>query len=220
MATRTKVSVPPALDAVHMSDELRALAERGVPKLVPKGRRLITEGEFGTTLYIILAGRLRAFSAAEDGARDVTYGEYTAGEFVGELNLDDGPRAADIEAMQPSWVILITRETLMRHIAEYPEFARQLLAKVIRRLRAATLSLRALALNDVYGRVVAFLNDNARSQPNGTRVVGPITQRGMARQLSCTRSMVSKVLKSLQDDGRIRCADHRITLLKPLPTRF
>lgn len=219
-ARRSSATAPPPLDGVPMSAALRALAECGSPKLVGKGRRLIEEGDYGSTIYIILSGRLRAFSSSPNGEHEVTYGEYLPGEYLGELSLDGGPRSAHVEAVVPSWVTAITRTTLERHIAERPEFAFELLSKVIRRVRAATLSLRAVALNDVYGRIVWLLNERAELQPDGSRVAGPITHREMARLLGCTKSMISKVLKELETGGYIACIDHRIHLLRALPARF
>ncbi len=203
-----------------MSDALRDLAARGEPRLVPKGRLLIQEGDVGSTLFIILSGRLRAFSRSAGSDREVTYGEYLPGEYLGELSLDGGPRSADVEALTPSWVTAVTRTTLEAFIKERPEFAFELLAKVIRRARAATMSLRAVALNDVYGRVAWLLNDRAVLQGDGQRTTEPMTHLEMASLLGCTRPMVSKVMKELEVGGYVACEAHRVRLVQPLPARF
>lgn len=217
---RSRTTAPPALDGVPMSQALRALAERGTAKRVAKGQRLIEEDDLGSTIYIIISGRLRAFSSSPGGEHEVTYGEYLPGEYLGEMSLDGGTRSANVEAVVPSWVLTITLPTLHSHIAERPEFAFELLSKVIRRARAATLSLRAVALNDVYGRVVWLLNGRAELQPDGSRVAGPLTHLEMARLLGCTKSMISKVLKELESGGYVACADHCIQLRRTLPSRF
>ena len=217
---RLKATAQPSLDDIPMSSALRALAERGTAKLVPKNRLLIEEGDLGSTIYIILSGCLRAFSSSADGDNEVTYGEYLPGEYLGEMSLDGGKRSANVEAVVRSWVVTITRPTLEKHIAERPEFAFELLSKVIRRARLATLSLRAIALNDVYGRVVWLLNERAQVRADGTRVVGPITHLQIARLIGCTKSMVSKVLKELESGGYVSSANHHISLLKVLPSRF
>lgn len=203
-----------------MSDALRALAARGEPRLVAKGRLLIQEGDVGSTLFIIISGSLRAFSRSAGGDREVTYGVYLPGEYLGELSLDGGPRSADVEALQASWVTAVTRSTLEAFIQERPEFAFELLAKVIRRARAATMSLRAVALNDVYGRVAWLLNEKAVLQPDGQRVTGPMTHQAMASLLGCTRPMVSKVMKELEVGGYVGCDAHQVRLITPLPARF
>lgn len=213
-------SQPPDLRTAPMSDALRSLAARGEAKLYAKGRVLIHEGEPGASLFIILSGRLRAYSANEDDSRRVTYGEYLPGEFLGEMSLDGGARSASVEAIAASWCVMVTRATVELHISECPEFAFELLSKVIRRARAATLSLRAVALNDVYGRIVWLLNGRAATLPDGSRVVGPMTHQQMADTLGCTRPMVSRVMKELEIGGYIAVADRNVTLRKPLPGRF
>jgi len=45
-----------------MSPWLRGLAARSEPRLVVKGRLLIQKGDVGNSLFIILSGRLCAFS--------------------------------------------------------------------------------------------------------------------------------------------------------------
>ncbi len=203
-----------------MSEALRALAARGEPKLVAKGRLLVQEGDVGSTLYILLSGSLRAFSRSADSDRDVTYGVYLPGEYIGEMSLDGGARSADVETLAPSWVVMVTRTTLQQHIAERPEFAFELLSKVIRRARAATLSLRAVALNDVYGRVAWLLNDRAVLQADGTRLAGPMTHQEMASLLGCTRPMVSKVMKELEVGGYVVGVGRMVRIDRPLPARF
>ena len=203
-----------------MSDTLRRLAARGAPTLYRKGRVLIREGTPGDTLYVILSGRLRAFSASDDDSHRVTYGEYLPGEFLGEMSLDGGSRSASVEAAEASWCVAITRPTLERHIAQEPAFAFELLSKVIRRARMATLSLRTIAFNDVYGRVVWLLNLHARPLPEGRRVVGPISQQEIAQWLACNRSMVSRVLTALETGGYIAVTGRTIVLNRGLPARF
>jgi len=214
------LSAPPPLDSVPMSDGLRALAARGEPRFVTKGRLLIQEGDVGNTIYIILSGRLRAFSCSADGGREVTYGEYLPGEYLGELSLDGGRRSADVIALTEAWVVTVTRATLEQHIASCPEFAFELLSKVIRRTRAATLSLRAVALNDVYGRVAWLLNQRAELQADGSRLAGPLTHQQMANLLACTRPMVSRVMKELEMGGYVASEGRLLRLLRTLPTRF
>lgn len=211
---------PYNLDDLPMSDALRKLAQRGEHLPWERGEILMREGETGGPLLIILRGRLRAFSVKSDDSRRITYGDYLAGEFLGEMSLDGGKRSASVRAMVPSVCSLVTETTVRQHIAEHPEFAFELLSKVIRRARAATLSLRAVALNDVYGRVVWFLNTRAVLQADGRCVVGPVTHRDMADALGCTRPMITKVLNALATGGYIAVAGHRITLLNALPARF
>ncbi len=203
-----------------LSEPLRALARRGELRRYRKNTLLIEEGDHGDTLYLILSGRLRSFASGDKG-REITYGIYGPGEYLGEMSLDGGPRSANVITLEASSCAVITRTTLERHIAEHPAFAFELIAKVIRRARAATLSAKQLALNDVYGRLVLLLNSLAAVQADGTRVVGEkLTQQEMANRLGCSREMVSRLMKDLAAGGYVRLAEHRVCLLRSLPARW
>ena len=166
----TARAATPASLIAQLPDALRLLAQRGELRRYAKGVRLIHEGEQGDTLFIILRGRLRAFGTSSNG-REITYGTYGAGEYLGEMSLDGGPRSASVSALEVAECAIVTRHTLQLHIAENPAFAFELLAKVIRLARAATLTAKQIALNDVYGRLVLLLNGLAVSRADGTRGV-------------------------------------------------
>jgi CRP-like cAMP-binding protein len=50
-----------------LSPGMRQVADRGVERRYRRGTLLIQEGEPGGTLYFIVRGRLRAFTARADG---------------------------------------------------------------------------------------------------------------------------------------------------------
>jgi CRP/FNR family cyclic AMP-dependent transcriptional regulator len=203
------------------SDALRALAARGEQRRYRKHTVLINEGDPGDTLYIVLAGRLRAYAANGDRGREVTYGVYGPGEYLGEMSLDGGPRSASVITLEPSTCALVTRHTLRQHIAEHPEFAFELLAKVIRRARAATLSTKQMALNDVYGRLRLLLDELAVPQPDGSRLIeGRLTHAAIASRLGCSREMVSRLLKDLERGGHVSPDDAGLRLEGRLPQRW
>jgi len=115
----------------------------------------------------------------------------------------------------------VTRHTLLQHIAEHPEFAFDLLAKVIRRVRVATLSTKQLALNDVYGRLVLLVNSLAEPQADGTRQIAErLTHQEMANRLGCSREMVSRLMKDLEHGGYVSPAGSALAVLRPLPARW
>jgi CRP/FNR family cyclic AMP-dependent transcriptional regulator len=222
-APATPAATPPATPAAAalaaMSDALRALVERGETRRYRKGTLLIQEGDVGDTLFIILSGRLRAFSSG-DNDREITYGVYGAGEYLGEMSLDGGPRSASVITLETSTCAVVGRRTLERFIAERPEFAFELLAKVIRRARVATLNARQLALNDVYGRLKALLVSLVVAGDDTPKRAERLTHLEMAHRLGCSREMVSRLMKDLERGGYLQVQDHHFLLLKPLPQRW
>lgn len=217
-------SAPPdpraLIERAAFSDSLRALAHRGEARRVRKGMQLIVEGEQGDSLFLVVQGRLRAYSAGAD-EREVTYGNYGPGEYVGEMSLDGGRRSANVEVVEAGWVVVVTRRTLEAHLAADPQFAFDLLAKVIRRARNATLSLRQIALNDVYGRLKALLEEQAIDLPDGTRALEPAPSHlEMSRMIGCGREMVSRVMKDLERGGYVESGRRHVRLLRPLPAKW
>lgn len=207
------------IDLLGTSDDLRDLTARGVQRSYAKGRLLIEEGDAGDTLFIIVSGRLRAFS--ESHGREIIYGSYGPGEYVGEMSLDGGARSANVVTLERSLCSVVTRRTLEAFIAERPAFAFELLAKVIARARAATVSARMQALNDAYGRLRFLLESMAVARPDGTRHVPErMTHKEMASHVGCGREMVSRLLKDLERGGYIEVSTRSLVLCKALPVRW
>lgn len=200
---------------------IEALAAMGVPRRYRRGALLIQEGETGDTLYIVLQGRLRAF-LGDDSGKELTLGTYGPLEYVGEMSLDGGPRSANVEATEASTCAVVSRATLLAYIADHPEFALELMGRLIRRARLATESARSVALIDVYGRLVRLLNQLAcEADAQGERALRErMTHQELAQHLACSREMVSRLLKDLETGGYIAVRERRLHLLKTLPARW
>lgn len=216
--------MPPASPHTIASADTRhieALAALGVQRHYRRGALLIQEGDIGDTLFIVLQGRLRAFVADASG-KELTLGLYGPLEYVGEMSLDGGPRSANVEAMQATRCAVVTRQVLLGYIADHPEFALELMARLIRRARLATESARSVALIDVYGRLVRLLDEWAEPpDSNGQRPLRErLTHQQIAHHLACSREMVSRLLKDLENGGYVAVRERRIWLLKSLPARW
>lgn len=210
---------PPDITA-DLPAPLRALAARGTPRSYRKGTLIIEEGTQGDTLYLLLAGRVKAFSSDARG-REVVYGVYGAGDYFGEMSLDGGPRSASVMAENACTCAVLTRQTLREHIKAEPEFAFELIERVIRRARLATQSARSMALLDVYGRVVQLLESLAVVQGDGSRTIaGRLTHAGLAARVGCSREMVSRLFKDLERGGYLTVGRAQVTLLRALPRRW
>ncbi|MEX1166177.1 MAG: Crp/Fnr family transcriptional regulator [Hydrogenophaga sp.] len=202
---------------------MAALARMGAQRSYRPGALLIQEGDTGDTLYIVQEGRLRAFLGDESG-KELTLGVYGPLEYVGEMSLDGGPRSANVEAVVPTICSVVSRADLLAYIAQEPEFALELMGRLIRRARLATESARSVALIDVYGRLVRLLNGAADASAGGEDAAQPLRERmthqQIAHHLACSREMVSRLLKDLELGGYIEVRDRWIWLLKPLPARW
>ena len=199
---------------------LRALAARGTIRSYRKNAVLITEGEAGDALYVLLDGRVKVYSNDADG-REVTYNVVEAGDYFAEMCLDGGPHSASVMTLEPSVCSVVGRPGIKAHLAEEPDFALELIAQVIRRARAATETARNLALLDVYGRVIHTL-EGARGAgaPDAPITLTQITHQQIASRVGASREMVSRLLKDLERGGYVELSVKRITLKKKLPARW
>ena len=100
--------------------ELRAVAKSAKLVTIHNGTQMITEGEDGNTMYVILDGTARVSRA---GRKLATLG---AGDSVGELALlSPGPRTATVVATTNIEAAIITRRQLNGLLKDAPAFARK-----------------------------------------------------------------------------------------------
>lgn len=97
------------------------------------GERIITEGELGDSLYLLLAGRV---SVEKKGKRVTELGER---ECVGEMAiLDSEPRSATVGALGPVTALKIEREDFYDLMQEKADIAQGIIKVLTRRLRRTT----------------------------------------------------------------------------------
>lgn len=204
----------------RLSPAMRRVADQGEERRYRRGTLLIQEGDSGGSLYVIISGRLRAFTAKPDG-QEFTFGIYGPGEYMGELSLDGGPRSASVVVESTAVCRIVTRQTLERCIAEDPTLAFELLTKVIHRARDLSTRARDLALNDAYGRLALLLQSQGVPQADGSLwLPQKLTQAQLAQQIGCSRTMVTKLLGDLVKGQYLRLDEKRWRVLRRLPEHW
>jgi len=89
---------------------------------VPPNGTVVSKGEQGDTLFMVLEGELRA-RVLIDG-QESTLTTMGVGECFGELAIvDQGPRSADVIANQPSVLVKMSAGALKKMFAEAPALA-------------------------------------------------------------------------------------------------
>ena len=198
--------------------ELRALAELGTVRTFPKQAVIIQEGDASDTLYIMLAGRVRVYSATADG-REVVLDFLEAGDVVGEMVLDGEPRSASVMTTEAATFAVLPQALLRERLAADSSLALRLIVLLIQRLRRTSYNVKQLALADVYQRLRDVVTEAAARAPDG-RVIEGLTQQDIGDRIGASRDMVNRVFKELIVGGYVEVARRRITVLKPLPARW
>ncbi len=124
-----------ALRACAFFDELAgrhaaALATEAEALAFEAGAVVMTEGEHGAAMYVVLEG---ALIVAIGGVERVRLG---AGGVVGELAaVDDAPRAATVTAAAPSRLLAIRRDAFAAALDRWPDLGTGLLRTLATRIR-------------------------------------------------------------------------------------
>lgn len=204
---------------VLSSDEIEALARGAAIRSFPKNAVVVNEGDRTDSLYVVLAGRVKVFLADEDG-NQVTLGTQGAGEYFGEMVLDEGPRSASVMTLEPSRFAVVSKDQFADFLASQPGFTLRLVKKLISRTRTLTDNVRSLALLDVYGRVARLLLELAVEQAGRRVIPEKLTQQDIASRVGASREMVSLILKDLSAGGYISVSGKTITVNREPPKHW
>jgi CRP/FNR family cyclic AMP-dependent transcriptional regulator len=118
------------LFALCSTRELRKVAKLAKIRRIPRGTRLMTEGDDGDSMYVILSGMARV---SRNGRRVALIG---AGDAVGELALlARSKRNATVDADSDLEVAEISRRSLSRLVHDVPSFSLKLLEAMAARVR-------------------------------------------------------------------------------------
>jgi CRP/FNR family cyclic AMP-dependent transcriptional regulator len=198
----------------------RALAALGRVRTYPKNTVFITEGDSSDSVFVVLTGKVKVFVADNEG-HEMILDTYGPGDYVGEMALDGKPRSASCMTLEPTAFSVVARDPIREAIRANPDFALDMIAKVIDRARLATDNVKHLALLDVYGRVARLLLNMAVEQPDGKLVIpDKLTQQEIAERVGASRDMVSRIFRDLTQGGYISVENRIITINKKPPARW
>jgi CRP/FNR family transcriptional regulator, cyclic AMP receptor protein len=204
---------------MNASEALLPIIQAYPKRHFKKGMLLIQEGDLCGPLYVLLAGRLKAFSYSEDG-KEITYGVYSPVDLIGEMSLDGGPRSASVIAEEACECVVLSLSDLQTQLQLNPSFSFWLVQRVIKRARSATLAARDMALFDVYGRVRGFLEREVFGHAFDASIDRRFTHQEIAHRIGASREMVSKIIKDLEGGGFIDIVERQVRLKKPLPAKW
>ena len=190
-----------------MISAIEDLTARVAVRKVAVGSAVVAQDEPGDAMFVIMSGRVKVVIFGESG-REVTLSILRAGDSFGEMSLfDQAPRSAHCLAIEPTTLLVLSREDLMRHMASHPRTSVNLLGEMARRLRRADETIAQLALCDVnerlIHRLVALGREEGASGPDGLVVRRRPTQQELANMIGSCRETISRAFNQLARDGLI-----------------
>lgn len=178
---------------------------------------IVRQGETTDRLFFLIKGSIVVFRQHEND-KDIVLAYLSEGSFFGEMGLFDQQqkRSASIRAKSTCRIAELSYQDF-RHLSDkQPELMYTISQQLTNRLRSTSKKVSDLAFLDVTGRVAACLLDlcsvaDASTHPDGTLLT--ITRQELSRNVGCTREMVGRVIKNLEEQGLVATTGHSIVVL-------
>ncbi len=198
------------------SSGLRALFQSAAVKAFPKNALIFTEGNrTADSVYMVESGRVKLFLSNSDG-KEIDIGMLEAGEIFGDTELDCGPRSVSAMTIEASRLVVIRQADFKQFVEEDPQFAMELMLKLIARNRELLKTVKSLALLDVSDRVALLLLEMATEEDGKLIINEKVSKRNIANRVGATREMASRVFRNLVASGYIQMENKKITLSKQM----
>ena len=173
----------------------------------PAKSTIIYAGDDSDALYFIIEGSVTVLIEDDEG-REMIVAYLNKGDFFGEMGVFDTEetRSAWVKTKTECEVAEISYSKFQELREQYPEILFALGTQMAKRLRQTTRKVGDLAFLDVTGRVARTLLDlcnqpDAMTHPDGMQI--KITRQEIGRIVGCSREMVGRVLKTLEEQGLV-----------------
>ncbi len=196
---------------------LEAFLEHSRRRTMPAGTCIIQDGARPDSLFYLIKGTVSVL-IEDDQGHELILAYLNDGEFFGEMGLfeDRSVRSARVIARTECTIAEATYSDFLQMSDHVPGILFEVARQMSQRLRRTSAKVRDLAFLDVTGRVARCLLDlalqpDAMTHPEGMQV--HITRQEIARIVGCSREMVGRVLRDLEEESLIRARGKTIVVL-------
>ena len=172
----------------------------------PRGSTIIFAGEVSDSIFYITKGSVSVI-IEDDNGREIIVAYLNEGDFFGEIAmLGEGTRTAWVKAKTECEVAELGYQKFVELSQRDTRIMHQLITQLAQRLGKTTQKVGDLAFLDVTGRVAHALLDlstqpDAMTHPDGMQI--KITRQEIGRIVGCSREMVGRVLKTIEEQGLV-----------------
>ena len=191
---------------------IRAVAAEARELPLIRGDVLFLEGDVADSMFLVIDGCVAIITANPVDHRETVLALMDGGDMFGEMAmLDDGPRSAMARALEPSTVLSIPYEPVLRAFRDDPAMLWGVTRLLARRLRRTDEQLADSVFLDVMGRTAKRLLEIADGRDE---FVLPITQEELAGRVGASRERVNKALGSFIRLGWVEQQERHYRILK------
>ena len=198
------------------NETIQSFLEHCHRRRYPSKSLIIYAGDKPDVLYYIVDGSVTVL-IEDDSGHEIVLAYLNAGDFFGEMGLfkDLDNRSAFVRARSQCELAEISYPRFRQMSEKDPKILFELATQMATRLQKTSRKVGDLAFMDVTGRVARTLIDlckepDAMTHPDGMQI--RITRQELGRIVGCSREMVGRVLKTLEEQGLITASGKTIVV--------
>lgn len=194
------------------SNELvEKLYQNGITKKYQQGDIILEENASIRAIPIVMKGMMKVIRTEEDGREILLYyikaGESCIMSFLGGMHNEKSILKAEIE--EESEILFLPVEKAALFMKEYPEWVDYIFHLYHKRFEELLDIINAIAFKKVDERLLHLLQKKSELSQSKTVVT---THEQLANELGTARVVVSRLLKQLEDAGKLQLGRNKIIL--------
>ena len=197
----------------NSSPELvQKLYEYGITKTYQEGDIILDENSSIRSIPIVMKGMMKVIRTEEDGREILLYyikaGESCIMSFLGGMHNEKSIVKAEVE--EDTEILFLPVDKVSLFIKEYPEWLDYIFRLYHKRFEELLDIINAIAFKKVDERLLNLLQKKSKLSNSSTII---ITHEQLANELGTARVVVSRLLKQLEEEGKLKLGRNKIQLL-------
>ena len=181
-------------------------------KLFPAGTVILDIDSYVNYIPLVMSGSVKVVRTEEDGREILLYyltpGESCISSILSGLTQDTSKVKAIVE--EDAEILMLSLVKAKEWLTKYPEWSTFVFELYHKRFEDLVTMVNSIAFQKVDARILYLLNQ--KSQLYKSKELN-VTHQQLADELGITREAVSRVLKQIETDGKIKLSRNKITLL-------
>ncbi|MBW3521929.1 Crp/Fnr family transcriptional regulator [Chryseobacterium sp. NKUCC03_KSP] len=184
----------------------------GNKKTYEEGDIILDENSSIRAIPIVMKGMIKVIRTEEDGREILLYyiqaGESCIMSFLGGMHNEKSIVKAEVE--EDTEILFLPVDKVSLFIKEYPEWLDYIFRLYHKRFEELLDIINAIAFKKVDERLLNLLIKKTEISQSKTIIT---THEQLANELGTARVVVSRLLKQLEDTGKLKLGRNKITLL-------
>lgn len=188
------------------------LQEHSIRKHFKAGTTILNESAHIGSIPIVVKGSMKVLRTEEDGREILLYyiktGESCIMSFLGGLHNETSKVKAEVE--EDAEILFLPIDKVSVFIKEYPQWLDYIFRLYHKRFEELLEIVNAIAFKKVDERLLNLLHKKSELLKSETIL---ITHEQLANELGTARVVVSRLLKQLEEEKRVKLGRNKITLM-------